>query len=131
MNSLDKILKKVPIPRPLKYYFGEGSYEFNQISIEEKLEMLHLVVHAGFSVFDLSERFRKDRADRYSHENMHSVLRGYISTLISNNYIDPLVNRYYQDDSDEIVAKDLDAFLIEPITPEELLERAKKKFNID
>lgn len=131
MNNFEKIQKKVGIPRSLKYYFGAGSHEFNQISIEEKLDTLRRVVRAGFSVYDLSENFRKNRADRYSHEDMHSIFRYYISTVIFKEYINPLVNRYYLDESDKVVAADLDTFLIDPISPEELLDRAKKKFNIE
>lgn len=82
-----------------------GSDEFGRITIEKKIDLLRSVVTHGYSVYDLSEKFRKDRSKFYDHDDMQSVLCYYIAMLIFNQYINPYVNKYYEHETDEAVAK--------------------------
>lgn len=130
MAKFETIQKKVDFPYPLKYFFSPGTNEFSTITFEQKMGMFRKVVLSGYSVYDLSEKFRKDRSKEYDHANMHSVLRNYISKLIFNDYINPYVNKFYEHETDETVAKDLDVFVNEPISQEEFIERVGVKFNV-
>jgi hypothetical protein len=114
----------------LKYFFSPGSNEFSTITFEQKMGMVRKVILIGYGIYDLSEKFRKDRSKEYDHDDMHSVLRNYISKLIFNDYINPYVNKFYESETDETVAKDLDIFVKEPISQEEFIERVGVKFNV-
>lgn len=130
MARFTTIQKKVTIPYSLKSYFGSGSYEFGQLDFEKKLSMFRSVVSNGFSIYDLTEEFRKHREDRYDQEDMKNVLCSHIAELIYSDPISPYVSTYYKDNTYEDVAKELDKFVINPIDSSAFMELLKKKFGI-
>lgn len=130
MARFETIDKKVGIPYSLKYYFGRGSDEFGRITIKQKIDLLRSVVNHGYSVYDLSEKFRKDRSKYYDHDDMHSVLCYYISIVIFNQYINPYVNKYYENETDETVAKALDKYLMNPVSEEDFITMVIEHFDI-
>ncbi|NRT14904.1 hypothetical protein HNP99_001248 [Flavobacterium sp. 28A] len=130
MVRFTTIQKKVNLPYRLKYYFASSSDEFGKIDFEKKLETFRSVVSNGYSIYDLSEHFRKNHADQYSHEDMKNVLCSYISWIIYNDPIQPVVTRYYRDDNYETVAQELDKLVINPIDGDEFMIRVKERFGI-
>ena len=130
MARFTTIQKKVVIPYSLKSCFAPSSHEFGQIDFEKKLAIFRSVVSNGFSVYDLTEEFRKNRLDTYEQDDMKSVLCGHIAELIYDDRIDPIVSRYYHDKSYEEVAKELDKFVINPIDSGGFMELVKKKFGV-
>lgn len=130
MARFTTIQKKVIIPYSLKSYFDDSCHEYGRVTFEKKLEMFRAVVSNGFSIYDLTEKFRKDRSDRYNQDDMKKLLCRHIAELIYNERIHPIVPRYYQDNSYEEVAKELDKFVMNPIDSIEFMELVKKKFGI-
>lgn len=130
MARFTTIQKKAIIPYSLKSYFASSSHEFGKIDFNKKLEMFRSVVSNGFSIYDLTEKFRKDRSDQYDQADMKRILCGYIAELIYGDRINPYVPRYYHDKSYEEVAKELDKFVINPIDSGAFMELVKKKFGV-
>lgn len=94
MKNFLAIDKKVGSAYPLKYFFAPASHEFGTITIVQKFENFRAVVSSGYSTYDLSEKFRSDRSERYSHEDMHHVLTRYISIILFENYDNPYVQKF-------------------------------------
>jgi len=94
MARFTTIQKKVVIPYSLKSCFAPSSHEFGQIDFEKKLAIFRSVVSNGFSVYDLTEEFRKNRLDTYEQDDMKSVLCGHIAELIYDERIHPIVSRF-------------------------------------
>lgn len=115
MVRFSTIQKNVRIPHSLKTYFGAGSHEYESLDFEKKLGTLREVVNAGYSVYDLTKEFIKLKGDYYNQDSVKRVLSNYIAKIIYDDFIVPIVDRYYRDDEYEVLAKDLDKFLLKPI----------------
>ena len=131
MATLNQIQKKVKIHYSLKHYFSSFSDEFHRFGYSEKIEFLKEVVQKGFSTYDLSESFRKERSDRYNHEDMQKELVRYVGYVVYNNILELAVLKYYKEESDKDVAKDLDAFLLSEDCYGEFKKMFKDKFDFD
>ncbi|WP_366183264.1 hypothetical protein [Flavobacterium ovatum] len=130
MVRFTTIQKKVHIPHRLKYYFASSSDEFGRIDFEKKIETFRSVVSNGYSIYDLTEQFRKDHAKYYDQNDMKAVLCGHIAELIYRDRINIIVERYYRDDSYESVAKELDKFVMNPIDSDAFMKMVKERFSI-
>lgn len=131
MTKLEKIQQKVTMHHTLKHYFSSFSDEFKRIDYSKKLEFFKEVVQKGFSTYDLSESFRKERSDRYSHDDMQQELVRYIGYLVYGNILKLEVKHYYKNLSDKDVAKDLDAFLLSEDCYKDFKKMFKAKFDVD
>ena len=130
MVRFTTIQKRVKLPYKLKCYFASSSNEFDRIDFEKKLETFRSVVSNGFSIYDLSEKFRKDHTEQYDQEDMKKVICDHIAEIIYSNRINPIVDRYYRDDSYETVAKELDKLVMNPIDSDAFMILVKERFNI-
>lgn len=115
MVRFSTIQKNVKIPHSLKTYFGAGSHEYESLDFEKKLRTFREVVTAGYSVNDLAKEFIKVKGDYYDQDAVKGVLLNYIAKIIYDEFIEPMVERYYRDDEYEVLANDLDRFLLNPI----------------
>ena len=131
MNILEKIQQKVPMHYNLKHYFSSFSDEFTRIDYLQKIGFLKEVVQNGFSIYHLSESFRKERSDRYSHDDMQKELVSYIGYLVYRDILKPEVKQFYKNVSDKDVAIDLDAFLLSENCYEDFKKKFKEKFDFD
>lgn len=131
MITLEKIQKKVHLSYTLKHYFSSFSDEFSKFDYSKKLELLQEVVQKGFSTYDLSEIFRKSHESNYTHEDIQKELVKYISYVLYNNNIEPLVLKYYEGLSDKEVSIDLDAFLLSNDCYEDFKKKVKVKLGIE
>lgn len=128
MVRFTTIQKKVTIPYSLKTYFASSSDEFGRIAFEKKIDTFRSVVSNGFSIYDLTEQFRKDHSKYYNETDMKNVLCYYIAELIYNESTHPVVLRYFESDSYETVAKELDKMVMNPIDSSDFEELAKERF---
>ncbi len=115
MARFSTIQKNVRIPYSLKTYFGAGSHEYESLDFEKKLRTFREVVNAGYSIYDLAKEFIKVKGDYYDQDAVKRVLLNYIAKIIYDEFIEPMVDRYYRDDEYEVLAKDLDKLLLNPI----------------
>jgi hypothetical protein len=97
MTKLEKIQLKVTMHFSLKHYFSSFSDEFKKFDYSEKIEFLKEVLQNGFSTYDLSENFRKERADRYSNDHLQKQLVRNISYVFYNNILDSFKQKYYKE----------------------------------
>lgn len=119
MKNIDQISKKVHLPYRLKYYFAPSSHEFGLLDDSVKINFFKEIVDAGFSIYDLSENFRKSHALYYSETDMKDVLCYYISILIYNRSNHLFVIKYFEKESHYTTAVFLDYLLKNPIDKNE------------
>jgi hypothetical protein len=113
MKTMEHIAKKVnPIPN-LKYFFAASSHEFNTMVFEKKIQFFHRLIQNGFSVYDLSENFRRRHEAAYTDEDLKKVIIYYISMLLYNQPLDLRVTHYFKEDSHHSLANYLDKLIRE------------------